>query len=46
MTDPWTQAVTAMTEAMRKPLGAAPTRPYDPLALFQTMGEFTARKVG
>ncbi len=43
MTDPWTQAVTAMTEAMRKPLGAAPTRPYDPLALFQTMGEFTAR---
>ncbi|WP_394652079.1 PHA/PHB synthase family protein [uncultured Sphingomonas sp.] len=43
MTDPWTQAVTAMTEAMRKPLGAAPTRPYDPLALFQTMGEFTGR---
>lgn len=34
-----------MIEAMRKPLGAAPTRPYDPLALFQTMGEFTARTI-
>ncbi len=41
MTDPWTQAVTAMTEAMRKPLGTAPTRPYDPLALFQTVSDAT-----
>ena len=37
MTDPWTQAVTAMTDALRKPLGSAPTKPYDPLALMETM---------
>ncbi|KQN25694.1 hypothetical protein ASE86_05660 [Sphingomonas sp. Leaf33] len=41
MTDSWTQAVTAVSEAMCKPLAPAATRPYDPLALFQTMGDFT-----
>ncbi|WP_326523429.1 PHA/PHB synthase family protein [Sphingomonas sp.] len=40
MTDPWTDAVRAMTDAMHRPLGDAPTRPYDPLALFETMGRF------
>jgi polyhydroxyalkanoate synthase len=30
----------AMTEAARAPIPAAATRPYDPLALFQTMSDF------
>ncbi|MES2337166.1 MAG: alpha/beta fold hydrolase [Pseudomonadota bacterium] len=43
MTDPWTTATRAMTEAMRKPLGTAPTRPYDPLQLMGTVTDFTTR---
>ncbi len=43
MTDPWTQATRAMTEAMRKPLGKAATRPYDPLQLMGTVTDFTTR---
>ncbi|URW76093.1 class I poly(R)-hydroxyalkanoic acid synthase [Sphingomonas donggukensis] len=42
MTDPWTQAMQTMTAAMRRPVTGAATRPYDPLALFESMARFGA----
>ncbi len=43
MTDPWTHAIAAMNDAMRKPLGSAATRPYDPLQLMGTITDFSTR---